>query len=119
MNGMVMKYKHYKAKIEYNDEYKMFYGRVLGIRDVISFHGKSVDELQQHFSETIEDYIKTCKEIGKDPERSYGGAFNVRPGADVHKDLAMLADEDGVSLNQIATQAFKEYIEKRMSALTA
>lgn len=109
---MVMKYKKYRAKIEYDDEYKLFHGRVLGLNDVLSFHGRSVEELQQHFSDTVEDYIELCREMGKEPEKSYNGAFNVRPGTDIHAQLANIADEEGLSLNQIALEAFKEYIDK-------
>ncbi len=86
---MVMKCKGYRAKIEFDDEYEMFYGEALGIRDVLSFHGSSVEELKSKFESTILDYLELCSEIGKKPENPYGGAFQVRPSEKIHTELPL------------------------------
>ena len=56
-----MRYKGYAARIEYSDEDGGFIGHIAGIRDIVGFHGESVDELRAAFKDAVEDYIETCK----------------------------------------------------------
>ncbi|MEL4896214.1 type II toxin-antitoxin system HicB family antitoxin [Crocosphaera sp. Alani8] len=63
-----MKYKEYKAVIEYDEDDRLFFGRVVNIRDIIIFDGLSVDELEQAFQTVIKQYIADCKAANKSPE---------------------------------------------------
>ena len=65
----MMKYKGYIGHVEYDDEAKLFHGDVVGLRDIITFQGKSVDELEQAFKDSVEDYLEWCKERGLEPEK--------------------------------------------------
>ena len=59
----MMKYKGYFGKITYNDdEAKIFHGEVIGLKDIITFQGKSVNELKKAFQDSINDYLSWCKE---------------------------------------------------------
>ncbi|WP_422662058.1 type II toxin-antitoxin system HicB family antitoxin [Pannus brasiliensis] len=64
-----MKYKGYEARIEYDEEYRLFFGRVIGIKDIIVFDGLSVDELEQAFHDVIDRYLADCETVGKIPDR--------------------------------------------------
>ncbi|WP_009544728.1 type II toxin-antitoxin system HicB family antitoxin [Crocosphaera subtropica] len=64
-----MKYKGYEAKIEYDEEDRLFFGRVINIKDVIVFDGLSVDELEQAFHEVIDEYLSDCQTLNKTPEK--------------------------------------------------
>ena len=66
-----MTYNGYQAAIEYDDEAELFHGEVAGLRDVITFQGKSVAELKKAFRESIEDYLAFCRERGEDPEKPF------------------------------------------------
>jgi predicted HicB family RNase H-like nuclease len=73
-----MKYKNYQAIIDYSDDDKTFYGRVLCTRDIIYFEGLTVEELDTSFRETLDDYFDHCKESGKEPGRPLEGEFEAR-----------------------------------------
>lgn len=66
----MMKYKGYEAKIEYDDQDSLFFGRVINIKDIIVFDGLSVDELEQSFHHVIDEYLADCQALNKTPEKS-------------------------------------------------
>jgi predicted HicB family RNase H-like nuclease len=73
-----MKYKGYIGHFEYDDEVKIFHGEVAGLRDIITFQGKSVEELAQAFKDSIDDYLAWCKKSREKPEKTFSGTFNFR-----------------------------------------
>jgi predicted HicB family RNase H-like nuclease len=64
-----MNFKHYSARIEYSDVDGCFVGHIAGIRDVVGFHALSVSKLKAAFEEAVEDYLATCKKLGRRPCR--------------------------------------------------
>ena len=56
---------------EYDDEANNFHGEVINIRDVITFQGKSVDELRKAFEDSVEDYLAFCAEEGKNQSNHF------------------------------------------------
>jgi len=60
----MMKYKGYTGHVEYDDEAKIFHGEVLGIKDVVTFQGTTVDEIEQAFKDSVDDYLAFCAERG-------------------------------------------------------
>ena len=56
-----MTYKGYAARIEYDDDDRIFTGRIAGIRDGVGFHADSVDSLRRAFHEAVEDYLETLR----------------------------------------------------------
>lgn len=60
-----MKYKSYHGRITYDEQAKIFHGEVVGLRDVITFQGTSMEELKQAFKDSIDDYLDFCKELGR------------------------------------------------------
>jgi predicted HicB family RNase H-like nuclease len=99
-----MTYKNYAARIEYSDEDKCFIGHIAGISDVIGFHGESVAELHTAFQEAVDDYLATCKKIGKAPQKPYSGHIMLRVLPEVHARAAMIAEAHGKSLNAWAAE---------------
>ncbi len=65
----MMQYKGYEAKIEYDEEDRLFFGRVINIEDVIVFDGLSVDELEQAFHQVIDEYLADCQALNKTPDK--------------------------------------------------
>ena len=62
-----MTYKGYTGKFEYDPEADIFHGEVLHLSDVITFQGRSIDELKQALADSVEDYLDFCAEEGRQP----------------------------------------------------
>lgn len=103
-----MTYKGYSAKVEYSDEDHCFVGRVIGIRDVIGFHGESVAALEKDFHEVLDFYLATCEQRGKTPDRPYSGKLNLRLPPEKHRVLACHAEATGKSINDVILDAIDE-----------
>ncbi len=103
-----MKYKKYSARIEYSDADGCFVGHIAGIKDIVGFHGESVNELRTAFDEAVEDYLETCKKIGKSPQKSYSGRLMLRIPAPIHGAIAQAAEASGKSINQWATELLEK-----------
>ena len=99
-----MQYKGYAARIEYSDEDKCFVGHIAGIRDIVGFHGESVEELRTAFEEAIDDYLETCEQANLSPQRPYSGKVMLRIPPELHAEIAMKAEASGKSLNQWAAE---------------
>ena len=91
--------KEYYGVVEYDPEADIFHGEVINLSDVITFQGRSIDELKQALEDSVEDYLEFCAEKGKKPEKPYSGRFNVRLEPELHQRIAMEAAAAGKSLN--------------------
>lgn len=101
----LLSYKNYSGTVEYSKEDKCLYGKVIGIKSLLSYEGNSVEELETDFQSVIDEYLEECKERGIEPEQSYKGTFNVRISPDLHRMLAIYAVEHGKSLNAVVEEA--------------
>lgn len=107
----MMKYKGYIGHVEYDDEAKIFHGEVVGLRDIITFQGKSVDELEQAFKDSVDDYLEWCKELGEKPEKTFSGTFNLRIPPELHAKIALQAKTMGLSLNSFVTEKLRHAVQ--------
>ena len=96
----MMQYKGYYGSVHYSDEDRVFYGKVEFIRALISYEGTNVQSLRQAFEEAVNDYLETCEERGIEVERPFKGSFNVRVGAELHRQIALAAERKGLTLNK-------------------
>lgn len=114
----MMEYKGYIGRVEFDDEAEIFHGEVINTRDVITFQGRSVDELKTAFHDSVDDYLEWCEERGETPEKPYSGRFVVRISPDLHRDLAIEASRRRVSLNAVVAEKLAAQ-EKRGGSLEA
>ena len=105
-----MEYKGYIGTVEYDDKAKIFHGDVINTRDVITFQGRSVNEIEKAFKESIDDYIKWCEEDGVVPEKPYSGRFNLRLSPDLHREVAIIAKKLKISINSFVERALLDEI---------
>ncbi|MDR3075736.1 MAG: type II toxin-antitoxin system HicB family antitoxin [Synergistaceae bacterium] len=110
MNSMDYTYKGYQGSFEYDPEADIFHGDVLHIADVITFQGRSIDELKDALAESVEVYLEYCAQKGRLPEKPFSGRFNVRLTPDIHQRIAALAAQDGVSLNKWLVKTLEKAI---------
>ncbi|RVU91605.1 type II toxin-antitoxin system HicB family antitoxin [Flavobacterium columnare] len=111
-----LEYKGYLGTVEFSADDKIFFGKIHGINDLVTFEGSSVDELEVSFKESITDYLETCKDLNKEPEKTYKGTFNVRVSNGLHKKTALLASKKGLNLNDVVKIALS-YIVKHEEIL--
>jgi predicted HicB family RNase H-like nuclease len=97
----MMKYKGYLGEVSYDETARIFHGEVLGLKDVITFQGTTVAELEKAFKDSIDDYLDWCKERGEEPEKSFSGNLRLRISPDLHAKLAQAAIIQGISLNSL------------------
>ncbi|HYF08712.1 MAG TPA: type II toxin-antitoxin system HicB family antitoxin [Acetobacteraceae bacterium] len=95
-----MTHQGYEAIVTYDEGAEMFHGEVMNLRDVITFQGRSVEELKRAFADSVQDYLAFCRERGEEPEKPYSGQFVVRVDPPVHRAAATAARRAGVSLNR-------------------
>ena len=96
----MLEYKGYAGHVEFDDETGIFHGEVLDLRDVITFQGKSVKEIERAFRESIDDYLELCKERREEPDKPFSGRLMLRLPPDVHRKAYVSARREGKSLNQ-------------------
>lgn len=58
-------YKGYAAHVEFDGEDRVFFGRIVGIVDLVTFHGESVEELVRAFREAVDGYVAMSKKLGR------------------------------------------------------
>lgn len=105
-----LNYMGYTGSIGYSKEDDLLYGKVLGIKGLISYEGKTGKELELDFIEAIEDYLTTCKENGIKPEKPFKGSFNVRISQELHEKAALLAMEEKISLNNFVAESIRHRV---------
>jgi predicted HicB family RNase H-like nuclease len=108
-----LEYKGYTGSIEYSKKDDLLYGKVFGIKGLISYEGATGSELENDFREAIDTYLNDCKDEGITPEKPFKGRFNVRVSAELHKKAAILAMEDKISLNNFVAQSIRERISRK------
>ncbi len=108
----MIEYRGYAGVFEFDPSIDAFHGRVIGLRDVVTFQGRSVEELRAEMAESVEDYLALCAETGKEPDRPYRGEFLVRTTPDLHRAVAQRAKMKGVSLNAWVERALARLVAR-------
>jgi len=111
-----MDYKGYLGVVEFDAEDRMFYGKVIGLTDVIGFEGSSVEELESSFHRAVDTYLAVCEEEGREPEKTYSGTIYVRTDPEVHRRVDRAATLSNQSINQWVQHALVEYLEREHEA---
>jgi len=110
MNDNMLKYKDFYGSVEYSAADECFFGKIIGTADLVTFEGKSVSNLKKAFIEAVKDYLVLCKEVGKEPQKSYKGSFNIRISPELHKAAAVIAGKKGISLNTFVEKAIYDEV---------
>jgi predicted HicB family RNase H-like nuclease len=109
----MMEYKGYIGHVEFDHEADIFHGEIINTRDVITFQGKTVDELKSAFRDSVEDYLEYCAKLGQPPEKPFTGKFMLRIPPDLHRKIYVAAKQSGESINAWV----KDQLEKRVEEL--
>lgn len=105
-----MEYKGYLGSVEFSEEDALFYGKVLGIRALVSYEGSNAQELIADFHDAVDDYLELCAQQGKEPERAYKGSFNVRISPELHKQAVVAAMSHNMTLNSFVESSIAQAV---------
>jgi len=101
----ILDYKGYKAEIDYSQEDKVIFGKILFIESSITFHAESASEIEHKFHAAVDSYLAHCKKHNIEPNKSYSGTFNIRTKPEIHKAAAQAAHIKGQTLNEFCSEA--------------
>ena len=113
MNSNILTYRGYSGAVEFSAVDGCFYGRVLGIRDIVGFEGESVAELRKDFEHAVDDYLAACEEIGKAPEHPCSGKLSLRLPVELHQELTLHAEISGESVNNLIVEAVETMCKQK------
>ncbi|MBM4048529.1 MAG: type II toxin-antitoxin system HicB family antitoxin [Planctomycetes bacterium] len=107
----MMGHKGYIAKVEFDSDAGVFHGEVVNTRDVITFEGRSVEELNKAFKDSVADYLAFCAARGEEPEKRFSGKFVIRLSPELHRKVLMKARLSDKSLSNWVSEVLKEAVE--------
>lgn len=107
-----MKYKGYTAQIEIDEERGILFGKVLDIKDVITFKGRTIDELRQEFQNSVDDYLEWCTELGEEPDKPFSGKLPFRTTPQRHRQIYLAAKTANKSINTWMDEVLAKEAEK-------
>lgn len=107
----ILEYKGYHAKVSFDAEEEILFGKIEGIRDLVTFEADEMKNVKKEFENAVDDYLESCVELGKKPDKEYRGTFNVRISPELHKEMALLALKNGEYLNQTVEKAIQNYVD--------
>ena len=108
-----LSYKGFTGSIDISFPDNCLYGKVEFITDLVTFEGKNIPEIKKAFKEAVDDYLAVCKQLEQVPEKQFKGSFNIRIGAELHKQAAIYAKNHGMSLNEFVGEAVKKSLQNR------
>lgn len=106
----ILKYKGYIGDVQASIEDDVLHGKLQYISALVTYEGKTVDELNTAFQEAIDDYLTYCEKKGYEPEKPCKGSFNIRIGHDLHLAAAIKAKQMGISLNDLVKQSISQQV---------
>lgn len=107
-----MEYKGYIGAVEIDEDAGILHGEIINIRDVVTFEGRSVEELQQAFRDSIEDYLEFCAQRGEDPEKPFSGKFVIRVPPELHRRAYIKAKLADKSLNRWVKEVLETAVQQ-------
>lgn len=106
-----MAYNGYTAAIVYSSEDDCLVGHLIGITDIVGFHGDSVAEIKVAFKEAVDDYLDFCVQSGRPPQQPFTGEIELDIPPELHASLALLAEKAGMSLSDFVADTLRKSIE--------
>lgn len=106
----ILSYKSFTAKIEYSADDEVFFGRLLGVKDIVTFHGTTVRELRTAMKETVEFYLEVERQTGESPKKRYSGKVMLRLPNKLHEKIAESAASAGKSINEWGKEVFESAV---------
>jgi predicted HicB family RNase H-like nuclease/tetrahydromethanopterin S-methyltransferase subunit B len=111
-----MKYKGYTGRVEFDAEDNLLFGEVIGLRDIITFQGTTVEEIVKAFHKSVDTYLDFCKEQEQEPEKPFAGKIPFRTTPEIHYRIYMAAKLANKSINAWMNEVLAEIAQRAMAA---
>lgn len=108
MTMSLLKYRGQLGSVDFDLDTKRLFGKLMFIDDLITYEASNLEELEQEFQISVDEYLADCEELRITPNKPFKGSFNVRVGNELHKQVAHRAAELGVGLNDYVVQALQD-----------
>jgi predicted HicB family RNase H-like nuclease len=105
-----LSFENYVGSVETSVEDDVLHGRIELVNDVVTYQAETLRELKKEFEKAVIDYLATCKELGKEPEKTYTGKTNIRMSPSLHKEVARRAIKNGRSMNAEIEMALESWV---------
>jgi predicted HicB family RNase H-like nuclease len=105
-----MEYKNYMGSVEYSDEDNILYGSITGIKDSVSYHGRSIDEIKAAFADAVDHYLDMCEAEGLQPDIPFNGTLGVSLSPNVYKQLVSFSASKNQTVNRSVEDAIKQHV---------
>ena len=106
-----MQHKGYKGCFEYDESSDIFHGQIIGIKDVVTFQGRSIDELKVALHDSVDDYLEMCEQEKKAPDKPFSGKFSLRLTPELHSNVAESAALTKRSINSWVIEAVESFLK--------
>ena len=104
-------YKDYLGSAEVDIDGSVLVGKLLFIRDTITYSASTPKALEKAFREAVDEYLETCAALGDEPDKPCKGTFNVRIGPELHREVAVTARSKNLGLNEFVRQALVALVQ--------
>ena len=112
-----LEYKGYKGSVEYSKQDDCLFGRVQGLsKELITYEGKTLEELRHDFEEGVDSYLEYCRAEGVEPAKPYSGKLNLRMPSELHSRVAAFVSASGTTINDFINKAIVNEL-KHVAAL--
>jgi predicted HicB family RNase H-like nuclease len=109
-----MQYRDFEGSAEIDTDAMVCRGKILFIDDLVTYKASSPADLVQEFRAAVDDYLETCAQVGKSPQKPCKGQFNVRVTPELHRKAQRRATEENSSLNAVVAIALDRYLNDSM-----
>jgi len=107
----VLTYKGFIGSVQFSADDNVFFGKLEGVNDLVTFEGNTVQELKDAFHYIVDEHIKDCEAENIPAKKSYRGNFNVRITPELHRRAAVSAKMHGTTLNNFVKKAIEHSLE--------
>ena len=111
MKTQTFKFKEYIGSIETDIENEILFGKILFIDDVVTYEATDLPGLKIEFEAAVDDYLATCKQLDREPQKAYKGSFNIRIGEKLHREAVKVAYKINKNLNEFCKEAISQRVQ--------
>ena len=107
----LMQYKGYYGSVHFDDEELVFHGKIEFIRALVNYEATDAKGLKKAFEEAVDDYLEMCRSKKMEPEIPFKGSLNVRLGPELHRRVAIAAEQHHLSINKFIAETLNQAVE--------
>lgn len=108
----LMYYKNYYGSVHFDDEELIFHGKIEFVRALVTYEATDARGLRKAFEESIDDYLETCRSQNIVPEIPFKGSLNVRLGPELHRRIALAAQQHHSTINKFIAQTLEQAVKQ-------